>query len=170
MVLNRSEATIPSGEQELDVANALLSLGDSLESTLDTIDDNADLMPVGGGTNAPIDVAPEPLRLDQISVDAAIAGIVQSEELPSVPSAPDTKSTEDPSVDKPDDAPKTSTTQDADPDDDLPLSSVRKQLGNSKSPVKGTLKTKTYGLKKKPDSNGLSNVPRVKPGNLPSKN
>ena len=61
LVLNHPETATASGEQELDVANVLLSLGDSLESTLDAVDDNADLMPIGGGSNAPIDVAPEPL-------------------------------------------------------------------------------------------------------------
>ena len=69
-------------------------------STLDAMDENADLMPIGGGTNTPIDVAPEPLRLDPISVDAAIAGIMQSEEVPSAPSAPNVKSMEDPLKDK----------------------------------------------------------------------
>ena len=33
-----------------------------------------------GGQNAPIDTAPEPIQLDQISVDNAIAGFIQDEE------------------------------------------------------------------------------------------
>ena len=153
LILNRYDTATASGEQELDAANTLLFLGDSLESNLDAFDDNADLMPIGGGANAPIDVAPEPLRLDQTSVDAAIAGIVQSEELPLAPPAPNIQSTEDPLLDKDnDDVPTTSAVQDADPDDDdLPLSTLAKKLENSL--VKGTLKTKTYKLKKKPDSN-----------------
>ena len=149
LVPNHSDTAATSGEQEINAANILLSLGDSIESTLDVIDDNADLMPIGGGTNAPIDIAPEPLRLDQTSVDAAIAGIVQSEESPPASSAPGTKTAEDPLVNKDtDDAPITTVAQDA---DDLPLSTLAKKL--EKQPVKGTLKTKTYKLKKKADSN-----------------
>ena len=42
-----------------------MSLGDTLEDTLDDDDDdNALLMPIGG-TNNPEDVAPQPVRLDQ---------------------------------------------------------------------------------------------------------
>ena len=37
-------------------------------------------MPIGG-INVPEDIAPEPLRLDQVSVDNVIAGIVETEEL-----------------------------------------------------------------------------------------
>ena len=36
-------------------------------------------MPIGG-QNAPIDAAPEPIRLDQGSVDNTIAGLIQEEE------------------------------------------------------------------------------------------
>ena len=38
-----------------------------------------------GGQNAPIDAAPEPIRLDQFSVDKAIAGFIQDEEVPNKP-------------------------------------------------------------------------------------
>ena len=48
LVLNRTGANTNSGDQELEVANVLLSLGDSLESTVDDADDNADLMPIWG--------------------------------------------------------------------------------------------------------------------------
>ena len=36
-------------------------------------------MPIGGSNN-PEDVAPQPLRLDQVSVDHAIAGIMNAEQ------------------------------------------------------------------------------------------
>ena len=152
IVLNRPDTTTTSGEQELNAANILLSLGDSIEPTQDVMDDNADLMPIGGGSNAPIDVAPVPLRLDQTSVDAAIAGIVQSEELPPPTLASENTSRDNPPATKTtDDAPTKPTTDDADPDDDLPLSVLAKKLESQ--PVKGTLQTKTYKLKKKADSN-----------------
>ena len=37
-------------------------------------------MPIGGA-NVPEDVAPQPLRLDQVSVDNAIAGLIETEQL-----------------------------------------------------------------------------------------
>ena len=155
LVLNRTEVNTTSGKQELDAANVLLSLGDSLESTIDDVEDNAGLMPIGGGANAPIDVAPQPLRLDQVSVDAAIAGIVQSEDLPPAPS---TELTEDPLM-EPESVATAEATQDADPEDEIPLAALSKSLEKPKSPVKGVLKTKTYRLKKKPDSNRTFKCP-----------
>ena len=53
----------------------VLSLGTIDHDTLDDDTENAELMLIGG-QNAPIDVAPEPICLDQISVDNAIAGII----------------------------------------------------------------------------------------------
>ena len=49
--------------EDLEAANALLSLGDSLEDTLEEDDDNALLMPIGGANNLE-DIAPQPIRLD----------------------------------------------------------------------------------------------------------
>ena len=53
-----------STEEEMDTIDALLSLGDVHEDTLDE-DDNAQLMPVGARTNI-VDAAPVPVRLDQV--------------------------------------------------------------------------------------------------------
>ena len=47
--------------EDLEAASTLLSLGDTLEETLEEEDDNALLMPIGGANN-PEDVAPQPLR------------------------------------------------------------------------------------------------------------
>ena len=68
-----------STEEEMDAAAALLSLGEVRDDTLDDDNDNAELMPIGG-QNVPVDIAPQPIRLDQMSVDNAIAGMIQSEE------------------------------------------------------------------------------------------
>ena len=68
-----------STEEEMDAIDALLSLGDVREDTLDD-DDNTQLMPVGAPSNI-IDAAPVPIRLDQLNVDTAIADIMQTEEL-----------------------------------------------------------------------------------------
>ena len=66
--------------EDLEAANALLSLGDSLEDTLEEDDDNALLMPIGGANN-PEDIAPQPIPLDRNSVDNTIAELVETEEL-----------------------------------------------------------------------------------------
>ena len=66
-------------EEDLEAASTLLSLGNTLEDTLDEGDENALLMPIGGA-NVPEDVTPQPPRLDQISVDNAIAGLVATEQ------------------------------------------------------------------------------------------
>ena len=52
-----------STEEDLKAASTLLSLGDTRDDTLDDDDKNAQLMPIGG-INVPVDIAPEPLRLD----------------------------------------------------------------------------------------------------------
>ena len=94
-----------------------------------------------------------------MSVDAAIASIVQLEELPSVPGiVPSEEPLIEPDRDN-DDARATEATQDADPEDDLPLAALAKTLEKPKSPVKGILKSKTYGLKMKPDSNRTFKCP-----------
>ena len=147
-----------NGSQELDMAQVLLSLGDSLESTIDDTDDYALLMPIGGDGPTPIDVAPQPLQLDQIHVDAAIAGIVQSEELPPVTS---TATTDEPPVESAQnkDEAVIEDPEVPDPEDDVPLSNLAKTLETPKSPVKGVLKTKTHGLKKKITSNCIFKCP-----------
>ena len=66
--------------EDLEAASMLLSLGESLEDTLEEDDENYLLMPIGGANN-PEDIAPQPIHLDQVSVDNTIAGLVKTEEL-----------------------------------------------------------------------------------------
>ena len=66
--------------EDLEAANTFLSLGDSLEDTLEEDDDNALLMLIGGANNLE-DITPEPIRLDQHSVDNTIAELIETEEL-----------------------------------------------------------------------------------------
>ena len=83
-------------------------------------------MPIGGA-NVPEDVAPQPLRLDQISVDNAIAGLVATEQ-----------QEENTANNK---------TEDSVPTDSLAIN----QDQTDTNPVKkGILETKTYALKKNP--------------------
>ena len=67
LVVNRSE--VPEDQQlpaatntleDLEAANTLLSLGDSLEDNLEEDDENALLMPIGG-TNNPEDISRQPI-------------------------------------------------------------------------------------------------------------
>ena len=155
LVSNQTGVDQDKLDQDIDAARVLLSLGDSLESTLDDIDDNARLMPIGGGGHVPIDVAPQPLQLDQINVDAAIAGIVQSEEQPLLPGTDELPV--EPEQNK--DEAIVEETEEPDPEDDVPLATPAKTLETQKSPAKGVLKTKTYGLKKKPASNRTFKCP-----------
>ena len=80
--VEESEITVNtvSTEEDLEAASTLLSLGDTRDDMLEDDDENTQLMPIGG-VNVPEDIAPEPLRLDQVSVDNVIAGIVEMEEL-----------------------------------------------------------------------------------------
>ena len=66
-----------STEEEMDAVAALLSLGEVGNETLDDNNENAELMPIGG-QNVPLDIAPQPIRLDQLSVDNAIAEMTQA--------------------------------------------------------------------------------------------
>ena len=133
-----------STEKDLEAASTLLSLGDIQDDTLDDDDENAQLMPIGG-VNAPVDEAPEPLRLDQISVDNVIAGIVETEELEKELNVGKTQpsDTQDSSTIKP--AAEEGATAEPPPD-------TEDQTEKELVVVKGALKTKTYALKKKPDS------------------
>ena len=147
LVLNRTD----NGDQEFNAAQALIALGDSLESTVDDIDENAMLMPIGGRGVLPLDVAPQPLQLDQVNVDAAIAEMVQTEEHELMPRTDVTNN--EPEYDK-NDATKDDKGEPAPEDeDDVPLATLAKTLDDPKAKVKGVLKTKLYGLKKKPTSN-----------------
>ena len=65
-----------SPEEEMDAATTLLSLGEMRNDTLDDNNENAELMPIGG-PNVPLDIVPQPIRLDQLSVDNAIAEMTQ---------------------------------------------------------------------------------------------
>ena len=67
-----------STEEEMDAAAVLLSLGEVRDDTLDG-DDYAELMPIAG-QNVAVDAAPEPIHLDQVSVDKAIAGLIQDDQ------------------------------------------------------------------------------------------
>ena len=133
---NTSQATgAISTEEEMDAVAALLSLGEIRDDTLED-DDNAELMPIGG-RNVAVDAAPEPIRLDQVSVDKAIAGLIQDDQDRDTITgeSKEHKTENQPSPAEPVEPDEARLTMEK---DDKP-----------EPPVKGTLKTKTYALKKK---------------------
>ena len=124
-----------STEEEMDAAAALLSLGEIRDDTQDDNNENAELMPIGG-PNVPVDIAPQPIQLDQLSVDNAIAEMIQLDDQSKDTSA-NQKTEEQADVQaiaKSDDANKVNTNDNKN----------KQELS-----TKGTLRTKTYTLKKK---------------------
>ena len=115
-------------KEDLDAATTLLSLGTIQDDTLDEDTENSELMLIGG-QNAPIDAVPEQIRLDQISVDNAIAGFIQDKE---VPNKPDKQKSDSTGVDA-----ENQETKDS------------KSAADNSPTVKGALKMKMYALKKK---------------------
>ena len=70
-----------STEDELDAVDALLGLQHLCDNSIVPLeDDNSELMPIGGGENVPEDIAPQPLLLDQVNVDNAIATMIATEQ------------------------------------------------------------------------------------------
>ena len=68
-------------EEEFDAVDALLSLSTPRDITTDNVlDENSSLMLVGGPTPYE-DVNPVPIHLDQVTVDGAIAEIVEQEDI-----------------------------------------------------------------------------------------
>ena len=124
-----------STEEEMDAAAVLLSLGEIRDNTLDDNNENAELMPIGG-LNVPLDIAPQPIRLDQLSVDNAIAKMIQLDDQ-SKDTSVNTKTEEQ--VDVQDVAAS------GDANNDNTIADKNKQ----ELATKGTLQTKTYTLKKR---------------------
>ena len=126
--------------EDLEAASTLLSLSDALEDPPDDDnDDNTLLMPIGG-INIPVDIAPQQIKLDQVSVDKTIAGIVETEQLQ--------RAFEKETSGEPTEAP--------DPSDRVQLPAQSEQNLDPPQTTepsddvtkKGSLKTKTYVLKK----------------------
>ena len=123
-------------EEELDAANVLLSLGDIRDGTQDDVNENVNLMPIGG-QNIPIDAAPEPIKLDQIIVDNAIANLIQTEE--------QNKKSSNAKSDQ-------TTERKLDADENIGTKTKSSPAVEDEPTVKGALEMRTYTLKKKTDN------------------
>ena len=131
-------------EEEDDAIYALLTLGRENTAHVDSLDENSQLMPIGG-INLPIDVAPVQVRLDQVSVDQEIAGLQNELTLP--PPSPATENTQD--APKPSTSasnPPTALNNDTAPVNDQVVSSPLKQ---------GKIEIKEYGIKRNPGDDKL---------------
>ena len=160
LVVN-SQKTVSTGDVDIgsqaleteDIAAAavLLSLHENVrDDTLDEDEeDNATLMPIGGAGAIPEDVAPQQILLDQVNVDAAIGHMLQNEDLEqdfNLDNAP-------PKL--PEDKKKPQTidnSEEKEKENEKGKGNKEKEKPSNKN-VKGTLRTKSYGLKKKPDVN-----------------
>ena len=138
--------TVNTGE-ELEIADALLSLGEVRDDTIDD-DDNAQLMPVGAPTGI-TDAVPVPVLLDQVNVDNAIASMLEVDDFdkttPNAPVSCPGDEDEDNSLMEAETA--------AEPVVTSTESSNTENRPKSASPTQGSLKIKTHVLKKKADSN-----------------
>ena len=142
--LNTSQTTgAISTEEEMDAVTALLSLGEIRDDTIEG-EDNAELMPIGG-RNVAVDAAQEPIRLDQVSVDRAIAGLIHDDQDDQDRDITTGESKEHNAENQP--SPN-------EPDEARP--SIEKKDDNPEPTIKGTLKTKTYVLKKKAETKRCS--------------
>ena len=138
--------TVNTGE-ELEIADALLSLGEVRDDTIDDVD-NAQLMPVGAPTDI-TDAVPVPVLLDQVNVDNAIASMLEADDFDkTTPNAP---------VSRPGDEDEDNRLMEAatagEPVVTSTESSNTENRPKSASPTQGSLKIKTHVLKKKADSN-----------------
>ena len=126
--------------EDLEAASTLLSLSDAIEDPPDEDnDDNTLLMPIGG-INNPVDIAPQQIKLDQVSVDKTIAGIIETEQLKH---AFEKKTSGEPTK-APDPSDRVQLPAQAEQNLDPPQTTEP----NDDVTKKGSLKTKTYVLKK----------------------
>ena len=164
-------------EEEFDAVDALLSLSTPRDITTDNVlDENSSLMLVGGPTPYE-DVNPVPIHLDQVTVDGAIAEIVEQEDILESTQLSTANNSEISGIQSDDSKAQDKNTKENIGDDDVPgvqpslsggqttLQMHGKGAGNSKTALdcdsepaksKGVIKVTTYVIKKKSNSDGWS--------------
>ena len=126
--------------EDLEAASTLLSLGDIIgDSPDEDYNDNALLMPIGG-VNNPVNIAPQQIKLDQISVDNTIAVIVETEQLE--------RALEEKTTGEPSEAPDLGDRVQLPAQAEQNLEPQQTTEPSDDVTKKGSLKTKTYVLKK----------------------
>ena len=164
-------------EEEFDAVDALLSLSTPRDITTDNVfDENSFLMPVGGPTPYE-DVNPVPIHLDQVTVDGAIAEIVEQEDILDSTQLSTANNSEISGIQADDSKTQEKNTKENIRVDDVSgiqpslsggqttLQMHGKSAGNSKTAPdcdseptksKGVIKVTTYGIKKKSNSDDRS--------------
>ena len=135
--LNTTQTDAATTEDEEDAAEALLRLGDDMN--LGPIDDNSELMPIGGtGEGIPRDAVPVPIKLSEKDVQEAVHNLDMLADCNNnmVNNESARKSEQPPLNNK---APPTNNKEETPPN----------------SPPKGKLEVKEYGIKKKSDDEKL---------------
>ena len=147
-------------EDEFDAVDALLSLSTARPNTSDDIEDNCTLMPIGGESRF-VDVNPVRVELDQVTVDGAIAQIVETQEnLPDGNSDNENRTVPSKGTLEKDDAPNEST----DVKEDLSKQELENTYNadtevdelDTEQSTKGYVKLTTHGIKKKSSLKGRS--------------
>ena len=159
-------------EEEFDAVDALLSLSTPRDITTDNVlDENSSLMPVGGPTPYE-EINPVPIHLDQVTVNGAIAEIVEQEDILESTQLSTANNSEISGIQSDDSKAQDKNTKENIGDDDVPgvqpslsggqttLQMHGKGADNSKTALdceptksKGVIiKVTTYGIKKKSNS------------------
>ena len=154
-------------EEEFDAVDALLSLSTPRDITADSVlDENSFLMPVGGPTTYEY-VNPVSIHLDQVTVDGAIAEIVEQEDILDSTQLTTSNKSEISGVQAEDSMTQDKNTMENIKEDDVPgvqpslsggqtMSKTALDCDSEPTKSKGVIKVTTYGIKKKSNSDGQS--------------
>ena len=140
-------------EEDFDAVDTLLSLSTARTNTSEDIEDNSTLMPVGGESRF-VDVNPVRVELDQVTVDAAIAQIVEKEQNVTL-NSPDRDNSSVPTKVSPDKgvAPSEITGEQYESNKQDPADTYNADTevddSANEQPKKGYVKLTTHGIKKK---------------------
>ena len=144
-----------STEDKLDAVDALLGLQHLHDNSIVPLeDDNSELMPIGGGENVPEDIAPQPLLLDQVNVDNAIATMIATEQETDININRNKEQAENTSRKSKGENPPITNPQDGVHIADVGTSAVKNRTekdsdGDKIQPSRGAFKTQLHGLKRK---------------------
>ena len=143
-----------STEDELDAVDALLGLQHLRDNSIVPLEsDNSELMPIGGGENVPEDIAPQPLLLDQVNVDNAIATMIAIEQEADINTNRNKEQAENTSTTSKGENPVAPTTN---PLDGIQIADVGKMSGTSavKNQSDGDKSNVAEGINTEKDSDG----------------
>ena len=144
-------------EKEFDAIDALLSLGTARTNIMEDSEDNSSLMPIVGESHY-LDVNPVRVELDQLTVDGAIAGMIENEQNTLVTENANDNVPQSMNKDLISDNIRTEAQTEQDTTDNIDPYKAETEVEESenKHQKKGYVKLTTHGIKKKPTSEGRS--------------